>query len=495
MTAAPTNPLAAGRLAGERAILLQAWLTPSLLTKWIVAGISLLAGCAIFFGMLFGSERSLLHSALSSLLLPAVFVGLTAMFCIPTALVRAQSAALTDAVPGHRRAVRRVLLGTWAVAVLIAASLSLGFKLFGGVPWSGALVIPVLWAAIGASWFLSSIARPWLWAAWLAYWLLPRNMRGTGGNSLAALLNNSFALGALVCGAILLACMAFLLWAWFAGDAFARAQRGQRSGMQQNWATYGGTQLTGNRLADLFKFGLFTAPVLRWSRTWPVRLRLTMGLGAQWSPLFVLSILPLLLLMSAAALLLLHSSQPANTSFDFEGVVVSILVIGPLLAGSGMFVLSLGSTQTEQRLLMLLPGAPAPAQRSAWLARAIASNTLLGSLWILICAGVVLHLLGMRQGVIFVTLQIVLCFVAVDAVWPQVAPHYFANTARASMAVILLRALCLGAFVPILINAYKAPSVWWPWIVAWCGVCLLMSGVLFKRRCADKPALPLGAFD
>jgi hypothetical protein len=498
------NATAAGSAAkkpwlhGERAIVMQAWHLTSPLMRRIIAGLALLSGVGTFLGAFVGSDQPLHKSLLWSLLVPGLMLCIAVFFSLPLAVQRLQSVAAADTAPGHRKALKVVAFATWGALVLLICILVVGFHHVADKTHSAYTLLTQLSICICiGTWFLTCFGRPSLWFIWVIVWIVPSAMRIAVYASVLSLYTAAGPAALLLFAGALAANAWFFYWVYFAGAPADRARRARRIGRYnaaQNTSL--NVKPSGNRVLDFIRFGLLAAWSVRLARTWPANLRLAVGLGPQWNPLYTLSFVPPLAVLIVALLLWFGGPPLAAIPDNQIGPTLTGMWVGVLTVSFGnLFMLSLGHTRTEQAVLMLLPGAPAAAQRSHWLARRIALTALAGAVWLTVLALLTFWMLGAPTFVLALLFKALLCSSAFDLAVTQTSPQRFADATKFYLGLFLVKFAAVIVIIVALQVWADSPLASMLFTATWCGVMLAGAAMLYRRRCRSAPALPLMQFD
>jgi hypothetical protein len=485
-------------LRGERAIIAQAWHLPSPLMRWIMTGLALLCGLGTFLGAFLGGDQTLGMSLLWSALVVGSVVCIMVFFSLPLAVQRLQSVAASDTAPGHRKALKTIGFATWGALALLMCTLVVVFNHLGAkTPPTATLCAQLTIGVCVGTWFLSSFGRPSLWFIWVVGWLLPREAKSAIYTGLQSLYVAAGPATLLLFAAALAANAWFFYWGFFAGTPSERAQRAARTGSYDNNAyTSASVKPSGNRLLDYIRFGLLAAWSVRLARTWPAGMRLAVGLGPQWNPLYPLGFVPPLATLLIVLLLWFGGPPLAAIPANQWGPTLTGALAGVLAVSFGnLFMLSLGHTRTEQAVLMLLPGAPEAAERSHWLAQRVVVTVLANTAWLIVLVLLTLWLLGAHAVVLMLLFKALLCSGAADLALTQSAPRRFADTARFYLGLFLLKFAGMIVVIAALQSWAESPASSALFTAVWCAVVLTCAVILHRRRCRSAPALPLMQFD
>jgi hypothetical protein len=252
---------------------------------------------------------------------------------------------------------------------------------------------------------------------------------------------------------------------------------------------------TGNRLADLLNIGLVGRWSLARSRHWTPAVRLRLAMGPSWSPWTLLAYVPLLTL-AIAVILIWTGTQPLASAADAtsfpQGVWIGIMAMTASLGGN--FMLTLGATRTEQGLAMLLPGAPAPQQRAAWLSTQALRLAAANSAVVMAVSLLIGWTLGAPVWALLTLLKVLLAVCVIDLLVSQLSPRWFEQPARASMALGLSKMVLAIVGVAVFMSLRERPDWTWPILALWCSAALLATMLLRARRLRGVPALPVGQF-
>ncbi|HET7774121.1 MAG TPA: hypothetical protein VFK82_09875, partial [Burkholderiaceae bacterium] len=335
-----------------------------------------------------------------------------------------------------------------------------------------------------------------LWLFWLVFWLLPRPVRDFASDQLTLLYTALGAWSLLVFTGLAWGLHWALQWAYFRGTASDRAGCAKSFYLQQRGGhNMAAVRPTGNRLTDLLNIGLVGRWSLARSRHWTPAARLRLAMGPSWSPWTLLAYVPVLAL-AVGVILIWTGTQPLayvdNASSFSQGVWIGIMAMTASLGGN--FMLTLGSTRTEQGLAMLVPGAPAPQQRAAWLSSqalrlAAANNAVVVAVSLLTGWA-----LGAPVWALLALLQVLLAVNVIDLMVSQLSPRLFEQPGRASMALIFTKIVLAMMSVAVFMSLRERPDWTWPILALWCGTALLATVLLRARRLRGVPALPVGQF-
>ncbi|MFM2398200.1 MAG: hypothetical protein RL341_357, partial [Pseudomonadota bacterium] len=481
-------------LQGERAIVAQAWHLISPLMRKIMAGLALLSSVGTFLGAFVGSDQPLYKSVLWSLLLPGLMLCIMVFFSLPLAVQRLQSVAAADTAPGHRKALKAVGFATWGALALLICILVVVFNhLDGKTPSASTLFAQLTIGVCIGTWFLTCFGRPSLWFVWVIGWVMPSAMKSAvyaGAYSVYAVAGAAAPL--LLAGAVAVSAW-FFHWAYFAGTPGDRAARASRIGRYNN-STHNGASVkpSGNRVLDYIRFELLGAWSLRFVHRWPIRIRITLGLGPQWNPLYSLGFVPPLAALVAALLLWFGGPPMAMITAKQMTPTMTGMLMGILAVSFGnLFMLSLAHTRTEQAVLMLLPGAPAAAERSRWLAQRIALTVLANMAWLIALVLLTFWVLGGPATALALLLKALLCSGAMDLALTQTTPRRFAETTRFYLGLFLFKFAGMIIVIIALQIWNDSPPISTLFTTLWCAVMLTCAVILYRRRCRSAPALPL----
>jgi hypothetical protein len=498
------NATAAGSAAkkpwlhGERAIVMQAWHLTSPLMRRIIAGLALLSGVGTFLGALVGSDQPLHKSLLWSLFVPGLMLCMMVFVSLPLAVLRLQSAAAADTAPGHRKSLKAVAFAIWGALVLLICILVVGFHHVADKTQSASALLTQLTIGICiGTWFLTCFSRPSLWLIWVIVWIVPSAMRIAIHASVRSLYTAAGPATPLLFAGALAANAWFFYWAYFAGAPADRAQRAARIARYNNTThTSASVKPSGNRALDYIRFGLLGAWSLRFVRRWPTRMRIAVGLGPQWNPLYSLGFVPPLAAILAVLLLWFGGPLLAAIPGNQMGPTLTGALVGVLAVSFGnLFMLSLGHTRTEQAVLMLLPGAPEAAERSHWLAQRVVLTVLANAVWLIVLVLLTFWVLGASAAVMALLSKALLCSAVMDLVLTQAPPRRFADTTRFYLGLFLLKFAGMIVVIVALGAWFESPMNSTLFTATWCAIMLTAAAMLYRRRCRSAPALPLMQFD
>lgn len=465
--------------------------------RWIllavVVVVSLVAGGAAYWS----GDTPLWRAALIGLIPTGIVALLVIALGVPATVQRQQSSVVAFNAPRHHRVLQRVLGLAWLVTIQVICIGAAAMALISAKPVSASgMAQGMSLAALLASMMMLSLRMQQLWLLWLVYWLLPRPIREAAGEQLTLLYTSLGEWSLLVFAALTWGLHRVLQWAYFRGTASDRASAAKSFYLQQRSGhNMAAVRPTGNRLADLLNIGLVGRWSLARSRQWTPEARLRLAMGPSWSPWTLLAYVPVLAL-AIGVILIWTGTQPLarvdNAPSFSQGVWIGIVAMTASLGGN--FMLTLGATRTEQGLAMLVPGAPAPQRRAAWLS----SN----ALRLAAANGVVVMAVSMLTGwalgapvwALLTLLQVLLAANVVDLMVSQLSPRLFEQPARASMALVLTKIVLAMTSAALFMSLRERPEWTWPILALWCGTALLATMLLRARRLRGVPALPVGQF-
>jgi hypothetical protein len=462
-----------------------------LLTLVVVIG--LLIGIAVY-----SLDRSPFWVAVISALGPAAIVGLMIVaFAVPPTVQRQQSSVVAFNVPGHHRVLQRVLSLAWLVTMgVICIGAALMTLISAKAVSLSGMAHAMSLAALLAFLMMLSLRMQQLWLFWLVFWLLPRPVRDFASDQLTLLYAALGTWSLLAFAGLAWGLHRVLQWAYFRGTASDRASCAKSFYLQQrNGNNMTAVRPTGNRLTDLLNIGLVGRWSLVRSRHWTPTARLRLAMGPSWSPWTLLAYVPVLAL-AIGVILIWTGTQPlahvdSAPAFS-QGVWIGIMAMTASLGGN--FMLTLGATRTEQGLAMLLPGAPAPQQRAAWLSSQALRLAAANSAVLIAVSLLTGWALGAPIWALLVLLQVLLAVNVIDLMVSQLPPRLFEQPGRASMALILMKIMAAMLSVAVFMSLRERPDWSWQILVLWWGTALLATLLLRARRLRGAPALPVGNF-
>jgi hypothetical protein len=465
--------------------------------RWILLAVVIVFGLVVGGAAYWSGDTPLWRSALIGLI-PAAIVGLLAIAVgVPATVQRQQSSVVAFNAPGHHRVLQRVLGLAWLVTILVICIGAAAMALISAKPVNAAgMAQGMSLATLLAFLMMLSLRMQQLWLFWLVFWLLPRPIRDAAGEQLTLLYTSLGEWSLLVFAGLAWGLHRVLQWAYFRGTASDRAGCAKSFYLQQRSGhNMAAVRPTGNRLADLLNIGLVGRWSLARSRHWTPAARLRLAMGPSWSPWTLLAYVPLLTL-AIAVILIWTGTQPLASAADAtsfsQGWFIGITAMTASLGGN--FMLTLGATRTEQGLAMLLPGAPAPQQRAAWLSTQALRLAAANSAVVVAVSLLTGWALGAPVWALLAMLQVLLAVNVIDLLISQLSPRLFEQAGRASTALIFTKIVLAMMSVAVFMSLRERPDWTWPILALWCSAALLATMILRARRLRGVPAVPVGQF-